>query len=93
MRGGEGDREFSESKEVNVEKGRDLNERDEERSVGHSVTKPATMVQVWLKVRRNFLMYVGESISRWLAFIPQPGGLSRDVPILPLPLTSRNLVN
>jgi len=38
MRGGEGDREFSESKEVNVEKGRDLNERDEERSVGYSVS-------------------------------------------------------
>lgn len=30
-------------------------------------------------------MYVGESIGRWLAFILQPGGLNRDMPIPPAP--------
>jgi len=57
------------------------------------VTKLATTIQVWPKVGRNFLMYVGEPIGCWLAFILQPDGLSRDVPISSLQLTFRNLVN
>lgn len=89
---GEGDRESTGSKGVNVEKGKGSNEKDEERrSAGYSVPpNRLPRVQVRLKVGRNFLMYVGESIGRWLAFILQPGGLNRDMPIPPLLLTSRN---
>lgn len=69
-----------------------MNEKDEERrSAGYSVpSNRLPRSKCVLKVGRNFLMYVGESIGRWLAFILQSGGPSRDVPIPPL--TSLNLV-
>lgn len=60
--------------EVNVEERRRLNgKKDEARrsavAIRFRATKPTTTAQVWLKVGRNFLMYVGESVGRWLAFV------------------------
>lgn len=75
-------------KGLTSKKGRGRRERREEASlvIRFCATMLAVTVQLpWLKVRRNFLMYVGESVGRWLASVLRPAGPGRGLPTTPGP--------